>query len=122
MAISPYLAGQLLKFARAVVDTFRDRANRQYPPASRPGQYPAKRTGNLRRFTESRPMSVAQIAATGQVRVGHMERAFYGVILEYDMDRKGLGAAVAEVIKTRVKGGKLPAGIRWTRTRDTLKG
>jgi hypothetical protein len=67
-------------------------------------------------------MSVAQIAATGQVRIGFLERAWYGVRLEYDMGRLGLGKTIEDVIRTRVKGGKLPKGMTWTRTRGTLKG
>lgn len=120
MSVSPYFAGQMLKFARAVVNEHRLRISRQYPPASKPGEYPARRTGNLRRSTVARPLSVATVAATGQVKIGFLERAWYGVILEYDAGRTGLGQTIQDVIKSRVKGGKLPPNIRWTRNRETL--
>lgn len=120
MPISPYFAGQLLKFARLVVNDYRESISRQYPPASKKGQFPARRTGNLRRSTVVRPRSVAEVAATGQVKVGFLQRAWYGVVLEYEMDRVGLNASVEKILRTRVKGGALPKGVTWTRNRETL--
>ena len=120
MGVSPYFAGQMLKFARAVVNEHRKRLDIPYPPASKPGEYPRKRTGNLKRSTVVRPLSVAEVSSSGQVKIGFLERAYYGVILEYEMGRTGLGKTIQDIIRTRVKGGRLPNGITWTRTRSTL--
>lgn len=71
---------------------------------------------------DSSRATVAKIQATGQVAVGVLERAWYGVILEYDMDRLGWARTVSDVIQTRVKGGRLPKGVTWTRSRATFAG
>lgn len=132
MPVSPYFAGQLLKFARLVVQTHKERISTQYQgslargggggyrESSKPGEYNWRRTGNLRRSTVVRPRSVAAVASTGQVSVGFLQRAWYGVTLEYEMQRLGLGKTIEDVIKTRVKGGQLPKGVTWTRNRETL--
>ncbi len=110
----------MLLFARAVVNEHKKRISRQYPPASRPGQYPARRTGNLRRSTVVRPISRATVQRTKAVSVGFLDRAFYGVILEVKMGRLGLAKTIDDVIRTRVKGGRLPSGVVWRRTAGTL--
>lgn len=121
--LSSYFAGQLALLARAVVNEHKKRISRPYPPASRPGQYPARRTGNLRRSTVAWPRGPGRIDAirqTKQVAVGFLDRAFYGVILEVKMGRKGLAETIDHVIRTRVKGGRLPSGVVWRRTGGTL--
>lgn len=122
--LSPYFAGQLLLLARAVANEHKKRLSVPYPPASRPGQYPRRRTGNLRRSTVVWPGGtgrVAAVRATKQVAVGYLDRAFYGVILESPkFGRKSLAATVADVIRTRVKGGRLPAGVTWISDGRTL--
>ena len=121
--LSPYFAGQLLVFARAVVNEHKKRLSRQYPPASKVGEYPARRTGNLRRSTVAWPTGpgrVSTIQQTGQAAVGYLDRAFYGVILETKLRRLSLADTVADVIRTRVKGGRLPAGVVWRHDKRTL--
>lgn len=120
--LSPYFAGQMLLFVRAVVNEHKLRISRQYPPASRPGQYPARRTGNLRRSTVARPLSVGMIQTTRQVEVGFLDKAFYGVILEAKMGRLGLAKTIDDVIRTRVQGGRLPSGVTWRRNNATIPG
>lgn len=120
MPLSPYFAGQLLAFARACVNEHKRRLSVQYPPASVPGEYPARRTGNLRRSTVARPKSVATIQSTGVIRIGYLDRAFYGVILETKMRRLSFADTVADVIQTRVKGGRLPKGVTWRSDGETL--
>lgn len=105
----------MLKFARAVVNEHKEQLGVPYPPSSRPGEFPRRRTGNLRKSTVVRPIRVDEIRRTGQVKVGFLERAFYGEILEYSMDRMGLSASIDKVIRTRVKGGRLPQGLNWIR-------
>lgn len=121
--LSRYFAGQLVILARAVVNEHKKRISRQYPPASRPGQYPARRTGNLRRSTVAWPRggsAVDAVRETKQVAVGYLDRAFYGVILEARMGRRSLADTVADVIAMRVKGGKLPPGVVWRSDGRTL--
>lgn len=134
MAISPHMAGQLLLFARAVVNEHKKRISTQYQgslargggggyrESSHPGEYNWRRTGNLIRSTVVRPISAAQVKASGQVQVGFLERAWYGVVLEYDMHRLGLGKTIEDMIKAKMPGGKLPKGVTWTRDRATIKG
>jgi len=50
------------------------------------------------------------------MRIGYLQRAFYGVILEFDMDRKSL----ADTINGLLGGRSLPDGLTWTRDRSTL--
>ena len=121
MAVSPHLAGQLLLFARAVVNEHKRRLSRQYPPASVRGEYPARRTGNLWRSTVARPLSAQLIQRTGRVAVGYLDRAFYGVILKAK-GRLSLDETIVDVIRTRVRGGALPRGIVWTRNDATFPG
>lgn len=120
--LSEYVASQLLILARACVNEYKARISRQYPPASRPGEYPARRTGNLRRSTVVRPISVAQIRQTGIVSVGQQDRAWYGVWLETMMGRAGMAKVVMDVIQSRVAGGRLPKGIVWRRDNSTFPG
>jgi hypothetical protein len=52
-----------------------------YPPASAPGQYPRRRTGNLQSSVSYEPTSVAEVAKRLEVRVGYQRRANYIVWL-----------------------------------------
>lgn len=56
-----------------------------YPPASRPGQSPHKRTGNLQRSVD-----YWLDRKTLKVWVGPSERAVYGIYLEYGAPRRNL--------------------------------
>lgn len=115
MALSAYLASRMLLFARAVANAHKQALATPYPPSSKPGQYPRRRTGNLKRSTVVRPISVSEIQRTGKVSVGFLDRAYYGEILEYEMGRTGLGATIEKIIGSRVAGGRLPKGINWIR-------
>jgi hypothetical protein len=122
--LSPYFAREMLKLARAVVNEHKKRISRQYPPASRKGEYPARRSGNLRRSTVVRPLplSVATVRVRGTIKVGFLDRAWYGVHLEANMGRLGMAKTIEDVIRTRVKGGRLPKGVVWRRNNATFPG
>lgn len=51
---------------------------KQYPPASRPGEFPARRTGNLQSAVSWEPQTVAGVIAKRfEVRVGYRRKADY---------------------------------------------
>ena len=54
---------------------------KSYPPASREGQHPALRTGNLQSAVDYEPKSVDEVARTLRVTVGYQRRAWYIVPL-----------------------------------------
>lgn len=80
-----------------------DLSRKIYPPASRPGQYAAKRTGNLANSVRARPRTIETIKRGRTVAVGYLKRAFYGDILVEKMDRKG-PADTYRRIKNRLPG------------------
>lgn len=113
--ISPFVAEQLMRLAKRIAEKHQENLGTLYPPASKPGQYPRKRTGNLQRSTVVRPRTVREIERTGQVQIGYLQRAYYGVILEYDMDRTRLADTIRDLI-----GSNLPDGIVWKSDRSLL--
>lgn len=60
------------------------------PPASRPGEYPAKRTGFLQASVLWNPASPNEVEQSLRIRVGYLNNAFYGPILEFQKHRLGL--------------------------------
>jgi hypothetical protein len=66
------------------------RLNKSFPPASKQGQYPAKRTGNLQANILYSPESVPEITRNLYVTVGYGKTASYGSILEFKKKRLGL--------------------------------
>lgn len=101
--------------ARAVQAEHRRRLSVAYPPASKRGQYPAKRTGNLRDSIAFRPGDAKAIQVTGSLRMAYLRRAFYGNILEIEMGRTSLADTIADVLADTKIGRKATAfGVRWT--------
>jgi hypothetical protein len=66
------------------------RLNKSFPPASKVGQYPAKRTGHLQASIVYEPESVPEVARNLYVTVGYGKTASYGSILEFQKKRLGL--------------------------------
>lgn len=66
----------LVKAAQLLIRDVRQAINREFPPASSPGEYPAKRTGNLRKEIEYWEGELV-------VEVGATEDADYWSDLEY---------------------------------------
>jgi hypothetical protein len=66
------------------------RLNKSFPPASKVGQYPAKRTGHLQANILYSPESVPEIARNLYVTVGYGKTAEYGSTLEFQKKRLGL--------------------------------
>lgn len=71
--------------AATVRRTMRRLISIPYPPASRPGQSPRKRTGNL-----YRSIDVYMNRKTLEVRIGPNEKADYGLYLEFGAPRANL--------------------------------
>ena len=66
-----------------------------YPPASKPGQFPRRRTGNLVRSIVIAPNTVGEIVRRQlSVGLGYGPRAPYGKILEDYRKRLGLAEIV----------------------------
>lgn len=63
-----------------------------HPPASKPGQYPRKRSGILSRGITFTPSTVMAIYRTLRVKMGYTRKAWYGTILEKKRKRLGLQA------------------------------
>jgi hypothetical protein len=79
------IADGLERAAAWVRKEIRKKINLRYPPASRPGQPPRRRTGNLYRnidFWLNRK--------TLEVRIGPTEDAEYGLYLEFGAPRRNL--------------------------------
>lgn len=66
------------------------RLNKTGPPASKPGQYPRKRTGHLQASILYEPESIPEVARNLYVRVGYGKTASYGSVLEFTKKRLGL--------------------------------
>jgi hypothetical protein len=63
-AIRRTLGARLLAALQAVQARHRQNVGRQYPPASRPGQYPARRSGTLQAAVDFEPGTVDELATT----------------------------------------------------------
>lgn len=116
MPIDPLLAEKLYRLAKEVVERHQKKISTLYPPASKPGEYPRRRTGNLMRSTQVYPRTVRGVEFAGQVRMGYLQRAWYGVRLEFDMGRLSLADTLREVLGGR----SLPPGVTYRRDRSTL--
>lgn len=68
--------------------------NRQYPPASREEEFPARRTGNLQRNVGYEPTDPLAVGRLGRIKFGFGAAAFYGAILELFRNRLGLRETV----------------------------
>lgn len=62
-------ARQLVQIGRNIRDLHKRNLARQYPPASRPGYYPARRTGSLKNGIFSDPEKTIRISRKGDARV-----------------------------------------------------
>jgi len=67
------------------------------PPASRPGEYPAKRTGFLQASVLWDPISPIEVEQTLRIRAGYLANAFYGPILEFQKQRLGLRKTLTDL-------------------------
>jgi len=70
----------------------------RYTGASRPGEYPNKRTGFLQANVTFAPTDIAGIIAAGRVRVGLRRNAFYGAVLEVRYRRLGLKDTLQDLL------------------------
>ena len=103
------VTGQLLLAAAAHVQGNLQRAlSISYPPASKTGEYPHWRTGNLRASVMIEPRDVRQIGKDREVKVGFAQQGFYGGILELFRGRKGL-FEMAKTLKESIA--QIVAGI-----------
>jgi hypothetical protein len=93
----------LIRAAVAAQSELTTALGRSYPPASRPGEFPARRTGNLQSAVMYEPANVEAAGRQRRVRVGYAARAWYGAILELKRGRKGLRDVLAAVA-ARIKG------------------
>lgn len=88
--------GQLLVAAAIAVQSDLKRSlSTSYPPASKPGEFPHWRTGNLRESVMYDPTDPKKVGRQRFIRIGYATRAPYGAILE--LFRKRLG--VRETVK-----------------------
>lgn len=96
-ALQEQLGKSLLLAAVVVQSEMKKSLNTPYPPASKPGEFPHYRTGNLRESIVIDPKTPAECAAQGRVRIGYAKRAHYGAILEVMRHRLGLVATVTRL-------------------------
>lgn len=90
----------LVGIGRMIRDEHKSNLSRQYPPASRPGEYPARRTGSLKNGIYSDPENPDRIvrARDKRVRIGYSNKNakpgknpyFYGPDLVRQMHRLGI--------------------------------
>ena len=83
-------AKRLLRAAVFFQQHHQQQLQTSFPPASKPGEYPHKRTGFGIANVVYGPTDVAGIIAAGfKVRVGEVRNAFYMVLLERKRGRLG---------------------------------
>lgn len=70
----------------------------QYYNASRPGEYPKKRTGFLQSSVASAPTTIPELGKQKRVQIGYARAAFYGPVLEIMMKRLGLVRTLTDLI------------------------
>lgn len=98
--VTPSMA---LLAANAIRAEHMKRLSRAFPPASARGEYPRRRTGNLR--------SGIIVTKVGKgYEIGYADRAFYGAILELKLGRLGIRHTAVDVFLT----GKFK-GVRWVK-------
>lgn len=113
--MNTHQAGLIFRLAQTVQEEHRRRLSVPYPPASRKGEYPHRRSGNLGNSIAFRPDSAKAVMVTGSLRMAYLRRAFYGNILEIEMNRTSLADTIADVlVGTKVGRQATAAGVRWT--------
>lgn len=86
-------AEKMIAIGEVAANMLRQRLSTPYPPASVPGQYPRKRTGNLLSSVQLFPKTAATLVKQYsrkpmKVVVGYAKKGFYGYILTW-RGRKG---------------------------------
>lgn len=77
----------LISFASSIVEKHKSNIGKQYPPASLPGEYPARRSGRLQRSVYFKPRTADSIRDNGLIKIGYKrggskpDPAFYSQIL-----------------------------------------
>ena len=92
-------ANGLLRAAVFVQSHVMQRLNKPYPPASVPGEYPAKRTGHGQGGVVYEPQTTSAVARTQAVKIGYVENVFYMGLLEAYRNRLGLVNTVEDLGK-----------------------
>jgi len=93
-------ARELIAIGKAIRDQHKRNLGRQYPPSSRPGQYPARRTGSLKNGIFFDPEKLSRISRNGNARItiGYSNKNskpgknpyWYGPFLVNNRRRKGI--------------------------------
>jgi hypothetical protein len=86
-------AEKMIAIGNVAKEMLQERLNTPYPPASIPGQYPRRRTGNLMRSVQIFPRTAATLVKNFArkpmaVVLGYAKQGFYGYILTW-WGRKG---------------------------------
>lgn len=89
----------LLRAAVYVQSHLMQRLNKPYPPASKPGDYPAKRTGHGQAGVVYEPEDAQTVARRQGVKIGYVENVFYMGLLEAFKARLGLKQTVEDLAK-----------------------
>lgn len=92
------MANRLAAAAIFYIGQHQARLNRAFPPASRPGQYPAKRTGFGQKSVRMVPFQISEIERTLVIQVGYDALAPYMPRLEVLYARLGLQNTLAELV------------------------
>jgi len=77
----------LISFASSIVEKHKVNIGRQGPPASVPGEYPARKSGRLQRSVYFKPRTADSIGDNEKIKIGYKRRgskpdpAMYSVIL-----------------------------------------
>lgn len=125
---APKLVSQKIKsIALAIVKQHKKDINTKYPPASQPGTFPARRTGNLRKSVSMNPTSITAEAikklTTLKVKLGYDESNFpkypYWKALFYGT-RKIEKRAMLSITAARIIQVQLAASnpVPWTSTAE----
>jgi hypothetical protein len=86
----------LFRCAVAAEEQLRKELDRPYPPASTVGEFPRRRSGDLRRSVVLEPNNVGSISRKLRVRLRYSAKGFYGDILAAK-GRKGPADVVASM-------------------------
>lgn len=106
-------AERLLRALKKLQKLAQQEFGTHYPPASKPGQFPRRRTGNLVRSIQIVPDTVGEIVRRQLTcGLGYGPRAPYGKILEEFRKRLGLAAVVRKHRAILVAALKEPTSIK----------
>ena len=106
-------AERLLNATKKLQKLARQAFGEHYPPASVPGQFPKRRTGNLVRSIQIIPDNVSEIVRRQlSVGLGYGPRAPYGPILEDYRKRLGLAEVVRKNRALLVAALQEPTSVR----------